>query len=108
MASHTHTLDVCNQQVFLHLGDEYLPIDSVTITGALQWRRRSTTPEFHIIERVSTGEVFAAAAVASYGVDDGRMFAMVFPPDSRTLGVHQFQLLEKHKNAIRKLKILLR
>jgi hypothetical protein len=33
------------------------------------------------------------------------MFAMIFAPDSRTTGVHRFQLQEKHKNAIRKLKI---
>lgn len=102
---HTHSMDTRQHQVHLKHDDRILLVDSVTITGALQWRRQARVPQFHIVEHVPTGEVFAAAAVASYGLDDGRMFAMIFPSDSRTLGVHQFQLSEKHRNAIRKLSI---
>ncbi len=102
---HSHSMDVQQYQVHLKSEDEILLVDSVTITGVLQWRRQARVPQFHIIERIPTGEVFAAAAIASYGTEDDRMFAMIFPSDSRALGVHQFHLLEKHRNAIRKLKI---
>lgn len=102
---HTHTLDVREHKVFLKLDTGLATVTSVTICGSLQWRRRAKTPEFHVLEGVPSGEIFAAAAVADYGAGDGRMFAMIFPPDSPTLGIHQFQLLEKHKNAIRKLQI---
>ena len=102
---HTHTLDVREYKVFLKLDTGLAAVTSVTISGSLQWRRRARAPEFHVVERLPSGEIFAAAAVADYGVGDGRMFAMIFPPDSRTVSIHLFQLLEKHKNAIRKLKI---
>jgi hypothetical protein len=71
----------------------------------LQWRRRRRVPEFYIMEDAASGEPFAGAAVADYGSEDGRMFAMILHPDSRTVAVHNFALLEKHRNAIRKLKI---
>jgi hypothetical protein len=102
---HTHTLGVVADQVFLKFGTGLALINSVTISGHLQWQRRKRVPEFYIVERVPTGEVFAGAAVADWGSGDGKMFAMIFPPDSRTLGIHQFQLHEKHRNAIRQLKI---
>jgi hypothetical protein len=102
---HTHTLGVIEDQVFLKFDTGLAAINSVTISGRLQWQKRKRVPEFHILERVPSGEVFAGAAVADMGGLNGKMFAMIFPPDSRTLGVHQFQLHEKHRNAIRRLKI---
>ena len=57
------------------------------------------------MEAVPSGEIFAAAAVAEFGTADGRMLVIVFPPDSRALDFHIVHLLEKHKNAIRKLKV---
>jgi hypothetical protein len=102
---HTHTIGISEDQIFLKLDSGPVHAVTATISGFLQWRRRKRTPEFYMMESVSLGEIFAAAAVADYGAGDGRMFVMVFPPDSRELHVHIFQLLEKHKNAIRKLKI---
>jgi hypothetical protein len=102
---HTHTLGVIEDQVFLRLETGLAVINSVTISGSLQWQKRKRVPEFHILERVPTGEAFAGAAVADWGSPDGKMFAMVFSPTSRTVGIHTIQLQEKHKNAIRKLKI---
>jgi len=102
---HTHTLDVTGDQVFLRFGTRLGVIRSVTISGRLQWQRRKRTPEFHILERVPNPEIFAGAAIADWGSPDGKMFAMVFSPDSRAVNIHTFQLEEKHKNAIRQLKI---
>src|SRR5580692_7145282 len=95
---HTHTIDISADQVFLILDSGAVHAVSVTISGFLQWRRRKRTPEFYIMEEVPSGEIFAAAAVAEYGTDDGRMLVIVFPPDSRALDFHIVQLLEKHRN----------
>jgi hypothetical protein len=102
---HTHTLGVVEDQVFLKFDIGLAPISFVTISGHLQWQKRKRVPEFHILERVPTGEVFAGAAIGNWGSPDGKMFAMIFSPDSRTVGIHTIQLQEKHKNAIRRLKI---
>jgi len=102
---HTHTFGVKEDQVFLKFGDKLAIIDSVTISGKLQWRRRKRVPEFYILESIPGGRIFAGAAVADFGNDDGRMVAIIFPPSSRSLGIHQFQLHEKHRNIIRGLKI---
>jgi hypothetical protein len=105
MWPHTHTLDIRGNQVFLKVDAVAVQLIIATISGMLQWRRRKSIPQFYVLETVPSGDIFAAAAVADYGADDGRMFAMIFPPHSRTLGIHQFRLLEKHTHAIRKLKI---
>jgi hypothetical protein len=102
---HTHTLQVESDKCFLKFDEKYYMIQTVTITGNLQWRRKKRIPRFYVIENVSGHEVFAGAAVADYGSDDGKMFAMIFPAKSRTLGLHQIQLTEKQRNIIRMLKI---
>ncbi len=103
---HTHTLDLTSDDAYLQL-DELDPfkLDSVTISGHLQWRKRVIEPEFMILERVDDNSTFAGAAVADYGVDDGRMFAMIFPEKGRELGIHRFQIPVKQRNMIRELKI---
>lgn len=103
---HTHTLDLSNDEAYLQIeGHAPFRLDSVTISGHLQWRKRVIEPQFHIFERVNDKGIFAGAAVADYGVDDGRMFAMIFPEKGRELGVHRFQIPEKQRNLIRGLKI---
>jgi hypothetical protein len=102
---HTHTLQNESDKCFIKVNDKLYAISTVTITGSLQWRKRKRIPDFYIIENVQGHEAFAGAAVADYGSDDGKMFAMIFPSKSRTLGIHQFQLNEKQRNIIRKLKI---
>ena len=101
---HTHTLGVVQDQVFLKFDTGLALIDSVTISGRLQWQRRKRPLEFYILEQVPTREVFAGAALADWGSPNGKMFAMIFSPDSRTTGIHTIQLQERHKNAIRQLK----
>ena len=103
---HTHTLDLASDGAYLQLSDlGPFKLDSVTISGQLQWRKRVIEPEFQILERVGDKTIFAGAAVADYGVDDGRMFAMIFPDKGRELGMHSFQIPEKQRNMIRELKI---
>jgi hypothetical protein len=103
---HTHTLDVRADEVYakVHEGAPFR-FDSITISGNLQWQRRNSKLEFNILKRVTDDAVFAGAAVAAYGVDDERMFAMIFPDKGRELGIHLFSIPEKQKNMIRKLKI---
>ena len=103
---HTHTLDLRNDDVYLQLeGQQPFRLDSVTISGHLQWRKRIIEPQFHVFERVGDKAIFAGAAIADYGVDDGRMFAMIFPDKGREVGIHRFQIPEKQRNLIRGLKI---
>jgi hypothetical protein len=102
---HTHTLSLLEEPVFLEHETHLRPIHSATISGYLQWQSRRADPEFFILESVPGRNVFAGAAVADLGRPEGKMFAMIFSPDSRTFNFHNFQLLEKHKNAIRQLKI---
>jgi hypothetical protein len=100
---HTHTIDVSRDGVFLKFDSKIVQIEAVTITGSLQWQRRNPTLDFRVLERSDSGAVFAGAAVADTG--NGRMFAMIFSPDSRTTHIHQFELREKHKHMIRQLSI---
>lgn len=103
---HTHTLDLVRDDAYLQLAaPEPVQLDSVTISGHLQWRKRVVTPEFNIFERVADKTIFAGAAIADYGVNDGRMIAMIFPDKGREIGIHQFQIPEKQRNMIRELKI---
>jgi len=103
---HTHTLDLSNDEVYLNLeGRAPFRLDSVTIAGHLQWRKRIIEPQFHIFERAGDKAIFAGAAIADYGVDDGRMCAMIFPEKGREVGIHRFQIPEKQRNLIRGLKI---
>lgn len=103
---HSHTLDLASDDAYLSISDlEPFKLDSVTISGELQWRKRVIEPEFKILERVADKSIFAGAAVADYGVNDGRMFAMIFPDKGRELGIHSFQIPEKQRNIIRQLKI---
>ena len=105
---HTHTLDLASDDAYVQV-DDVAPfkLASVTISGQLQWRKRIVDPEFRILECVSDNSIYAGAAVADYGVDDGRMFAMIFPDEGRELGIHSFQIPEKQRNMIRELKIRL-
>lgn len=80
-------------------------INSLTIFGQLQWSLKRRNPEFYILENVDTKEIFAGAAIADNGENDGRMFAMIFPERGREIGIHQFCIPEKQKNIIHKIKI---
>lgn len=84
--SHTHTIDISRDEIYLKIGEEApFMIESVTIMGQLQWRKRKRSPQFFILENIRDQSIFAGAAIS--------------------IGIHQFQIAEKHKNIIRKLKI---
>ena len=102
---HTHTLQITNDKAFLMIEGKLCQIDSVTINGNLQWRSKKRLPQFHIMENAINGEPFASATIADFGSLDGKMCGFIFTPESREMGVHIFQLSEKHQRIIRGLKI---
>ena len=101
---HSHTLDVQNDKVFLRVNDKLAQVTTVTITGALQWQRRKRVPEFHLIENLSTSKPFAGAVIADMGMD-GALLALILSPDTRNIKFQNIKLAEKHKNAIRNLRL---
>jgi len=102
---HSHTIDLTNDKAHLKLSNDLCKIDAVTISGKLQWRKKKISPEFFILRNVIDEKIFAGAAVADYGNEDGRMFVMVFPEKGREIGIHQICITEKQQNMIRDLKI---
>jgi hypothetical protein len=95
----------CTQHCRDEKQDAVAKLTEHTLSGSLRWERRNRAPRFLILERIPGGEPFAGAAIAEWGSPDGKLFAMVFSPESRTTGIHTIVLEEKHKNAIRRLKI---
>ena len=103
--NHSHTMDVSTDDVHLKFEDTLCKITSITLSGIMQWSIKKRSPEFYILENALTQEIFAGAAIADYGEDDGRMFAMIFPESGREIGIHNFSIPEKQKNIIHKLKL---
>lgn len=102
---HSHSIDVGADQVYLKFESRLCKITTLVIFGKLQWNLQQREPEFYILENAITREIFAGAAIADYGEDDGRMFAMIFPEEGRELGIHRFSIPEKQKSIIHNLKI---
>lgn len=103
---HTHTLDIERDDVHLVLKDgSTVLINEATITGLLQWRRRTIKPNFMILKDAFDNSAFSGAAITHIGTDDGRMFALIFPEKGRQLSIHRFQIPDKQRNMIRKLSI---
>ena len=100
-----HTLQVNHDKAYLNLDGRLHQITSVTISGHLQWQRKKMLPQFHVIETVPEGTIFAGSVIADRDDEEGNMLAIIFPPQSRELGIHQFRLSERHKNIIRNLKL---
>lgn len=106
LGPHTHTIDVPRDEAYLKFGDELAPIGAVSISGELEWHRSAAVPDFRIMERVPDGQPFAGAAIVPYGTPDDMLAALVFAPSSRKVGVHTIQLGERHRNAIRRLRLM--
>ena len=102
---HTHTIDVTSNEVYLKLNDTLTRIDEITVSGYLEWRKRKRNPIFYIFKNAFNQEIFAGAAIADYGANDGRMFAMIFPPKGLGIGIHRFCIPKKQRNIIKNLKI---
>lgn len=103
--SHTHTIDIAGRNIFIKLNDTLHKIESLSITGKLQWIKKERQPEFFIVKNCFTSKVFAGAVIADYGENDGRMAAMIFSEYGREINVHQFCIPEKQMNIIRKIEI---
>ena len=101
---HTHTLDVGRDNVHINVADQLVRLETVTINGHLQWQKTDEKPMYYVVERVPDGDAFAGAIVAM-GVREGDMFGLIFSPKSRNIGVHIIRLAQKHRNAIRRLKL---
>ena len=56
---HTHTLGVVQDQVFLKIDTGFVLINLLPLRGTCNGREGSARLEFHILEQVPTGEVFA-------------------------------------------------
>lgn len=59
----------------------------------------------YIVENAIIRDIFAGAAIADNGENDGRMFAMIFPEEGREFGIHRFSIPEKQKNILHNLKM---
>jgi hypothetical protein len=100
----THTLDVSGERAFLKLDDVFFHLQNITISGNLRWVKHNSLAEYYIMKRVADGVTFAGAMIAG-GAPSSLMVALVLAPDSRVINVNMITLLDKHKNAIRKLKL---
>jgi hypothetical protein len=101
---HTHTLDVATDDVYVRTDHGHYRLDLVTITGHLRWERSPTRTQYYVMERVPGGDAFAAALIAQE-LREGHMTCLVLSSRSRELGVHFVRLSERHRNAIRRLKL---
>ena len=60
---HTHTLDVRGDDIYVDAGSGACRIDTVTITGDLQFQRTFDGVHYYVVEEVSGGEAFAGALI---------------------------------------------
>lgn len=99
-----HTLDTKADKAYLRFGETVSPIDHITVSGAMRWRHFQSEQHHYIMTNVATGDPFAAAMIFG-GAPSALMWAFVMAPDSRKMNVVKIELSEKHKNAIRGLKL---
>jgi len=103
--SHSHTMDISSDGVYLLIADKLCQIASITISGVMQWSLRTILPEYYVLKNAATHEVFSGAVIADSGEGNGHMFAMIFPPKGRTVNYHNIFLTEKQKQIIHNLKL---
>ena len=101
---HTHTLDVRDDSVCFKASGKLVRLEAVTINGHLQWQKPEDKPVYYVLERIPDGMAFAGAIVAM-GARAGDMLGVIFSPKSRDIGVHIVRLAERHRTAIRRLKL---
>jgi len=101
---HTHTLDVTCDDVHVRTDHGLCRLDVVTITGFLRWERSRSRGQYYVMERVPGGDAFGAALIATER-REGHMTCLVFSAKTRDIGIHFVRLSEKHRNAIRRLKL---
>jgi hypothetical protein len=99
---HTHTLDVTGDGVWIEVSGRACQLTTVTINGHLRWERGE--PQYFAIQGVPDGMPLAASIICAEP-QEGHMKALVFTPNSREIRIEFVALAEKHKNAIRRLKL---
>lgn len=99
-----HTLDTNTEKVYLRFGEKFSLIEQVTISGAMRWQHFPSESHHYIMTNVATNLPFAAAIISG-GVPSALMWAFVMAPGSRKMNVIKVELSEKHRNAIRGLKL---
>lgn len=100
-----HTLDVLQDGVYILVNEKLVNIQTVTITGNMQWKKSVFIPQFHILKRLSDGEIFAANAIAD-GSRPGEMYTLTISPGSQQVSVGLFRLTPKQMHALRNLSLL--
>ena len=105
VGSHSHTLELKDDKIFLKIDGNLCQISFATITGRLEWQKEQTISEYYLLKNVITKEVFAGAAVTPVGSPDGQLLAKILAPKSDSINFHFINLTDKQKNSIRQLKL---
>lgn len=101
---HTHSMDTTQDDAHIKVNGSAHKIEMISINGSLQWRRKDEKPDFIVLRSESDGQPFAGAMVA-LGQRENEFIGIILSPVSRTIGVHNVRLEDKHRNMIRRLKI---
>jgi hypothetical protein len=99
-----HTLDTSADKVYLRFGDQLSSVDHITFSGIMRWEHFPSDSHNYIMSNVATNTPFAAAMIFG-GAPSEVMWAFVMVPNSRKMNVVKIELSEKHRNAIRGLKL---
>jgi hypothetical protein len=99
-----HTMDVSQDNVHLLVENSLVRAQTATITGEMQWNKTVYSPQFHVLKRLSDGDVFAARAI-TLGTRPGRMYTLTISPGSPEVSVGQHMLTPVQMNSLRRLKL---
>jgi hypothetical protein len=91
--------------VYLQSGDELIRIESVELSGSLQWFHHRQQANYYIMRRYDSDEVFAGAAVCAFPAKEGLLLAGILSPETDDILMKPINLTEKQMNMIRDLKI---
>ena len=103
--SHSHTMDLHSDEAYLKINGELCRLNTITITGLLQWKTRKLDAKYYIFENAFDQTIYSSSAIADYEEDDGRMFAMILPEKGRELSFHTVAIPEKQRFMLRNLRI---
>lgn len=101
---HTHTLDVSSDDIHVETPSGRHILNMVTINGELQWQRPVIKPLYYVVENVSDGSPLAGALITK-GSREDHMLGLFFSPKTRDITMYEVRLEEKHRHAIRNLKL---
>lgn len=99
-----HTLDTSADKVYFRFGEKLSSVDHITLSGVMRWQHFPSESHNYIMTNVATNAPFAAAMIFG-GAPSTMMWAFVMAPGSRKMNVVKVELSEKHRNAIRGLKL---